>query len=426
VSRELDKRCLVLRHHVWSVRKEVPPSLRKIAGTRRWQKSTGTRDLAEACRLKHRLLAEYEALRQHWVRVSRGEALPSDPVLDAARAQGAWARENPDDENVEDFAHMEAEKTLPRGWVLEDPNLPAEMASRARTVFRAAKGEPLLTDLLDEYLAEGAFTDKTRSKYQHDVAAFLASSRARFAVEVTKRIARAYVRETLKQRYGTRGTVQAHLVSLRAFWRWLVACDHAEDNPWRDQMPKRGTPGFTDEESWENFEPAELARILDLLPEGTDVGDVTRIAALMGLRQDEVLSNVVVEEHAGFLCLRVVKGKTKNAKRTLPVHSALLPIIERRSKLPSLFPGLKAGRLRKVFSAAVDEAGVTDELKVFHSLRKWCATEMRRGRVDTLTLKQVLGHASGLGVTDRYVMGDLLGELREALEMVKLPSPALP
>ena len=92
------KRSPTMRNLMWrgnklSVTKEIPPSLRRIAGKRRFTVALDTGDLAIADRLKHAHLAEFERQLGLWRRQLQG--LEADPPIEEARSTSKWCRENP-------------------------------------------------------------------------------------------------------------------------------------------------------------------------------------------------------------------------------------------------------------------------------------------------------------------------------------------
>lgn len=432
-------RNLIKRGNVYHVTKDVPKALRAIAGVPRLQDTLNTTDLAVADRSKHSFLAGYERRLRAWRAQSQGLPATVDPIMERAALAGEYARENPDDENVELGAELLAEEVLHpgiRSYNTEPDENGREVfapgvEAHAYEVQRVASGEPLLTKLLDRWLASHPIKPATKARYKRAVTRFLAWSKARFAVDVTKRQAHEYGTIQLRKHYTKRETIAAEINGLSAFWQFLTSGDYAEANPWPGQRPKRGV--HADEDAhWLRFENEELGRILGAMPEGEALGDAVRIAALMGFRREEVISLCVVEERHGLVCLNIAEGlgKTVNAPRCLPVPDALLPIIERRRKLTAgLFSDLTAKKpgdaLGKRFSRIVrSELRILDKLKVFHSLRKWHRTELEQTGTTRDTAEFIQGRSRG-GGTDLYSSGPLLVQIKEALERVKLPAEVL-
>lgn len=418
------------RRNKFYVVKEIPPSLRKLAGKKRWVKSTQTGDIAHANRRKPALLAEYQremdALRKE-------HGLKHDPFIERAKQLGEHARANPEDAEsrysetgteligTREAAHMLAEDAL-RGD--EDR---AEIAGR---VLRIASGELPLASALDDFLGDKKITEATQARYRRAIERFLHWSKATFAGDVTTAAANRYVRTQLQKNYTKHQTISAEITALGSFWRWLRKAALATDNPWLDQRPERDKRG-SDEDPWTPFTDAELGKILSLAPEGDPVGDITRIGALSGMRREEIVSLCIVEDVDGLLCFRIGKrkGKTANAPRDIPVHSDLKAIVEkRRDERGHLHWGTGAKRagdaLGKRFSRVVrKDAKIADETKVFHSLRKWHATALERGGVEPWTIETLQGRTRGTMGLNRYSKGATVAQLKEAVERARLPKP---
>ena len=108
-------RNLIKRGNVYHVTKDVPKALRAIAGVPRLQDTLNTTDLAVADRSKHSFLAGYERRLRAWRAQSQGLPATVDPIMERAALAGEYARENPDDENVELGAELLAEEVLHPG-----------------------------------------------------------------------------------------------------------------------------------------------------------------------------------------------------------------------------------------------------------------------------------------------------------------------
>ena len=102
-------------------------------------------------------------------------------------------------------------------------------------------------------------------------------------------------------------------------------------------------------------------------------------------------------------------GKTKAARRVVPVHHELvekgfLKWVERRDGVIFSVAYTNPNRVTDMFSSLVD-VRVNDlgERIVFHSLRHTFITKARSVGVEAVLVQQVVGHEkSGAGLTDRY------------------------
>ncbi len=191
-----------------------------------------------------------------------------------------------------------------------------------------------------------------------------------------------------------RATVNRHLSASSAYWRWLVKRGHAPTNPWREQSLSKSGPHSPDTEP-RPFTDAELATLLAGSPDA-ELSDAIRVAALSGMRIEEIYRLTVADASHGWF--RVRATKTKAGRRRVPVHSALAPIIERRTaaKAPGAYPlsqnparsdpgvddrWLPASGSPRIAARGVDErpGGQRQSRVNFHSLRRWFVTRLGRG-----------------------------------------------
>lgn len=103
------------------------------------------------------------------------------------------------------------------------------------------------------------------------------------------------------------------------------------------------------------------------------------------------------------------KGKTKAAKRVVPIHpklieDGLLSWVGDSEGILFPIPNTTPNRVTENFASLLDEQ-VNDmgERIVFHSVRHTFITKARATALNTALIQQVVGHEkSGAGVTDRY------------------------
>ncbi|MBK3411401.1 MULTISPECIES: hypothetical protein [Methylobacterium] len=151
--------------------------------------------------------------------------------------------------------------------------------------------------------------------------------------------------------------------------------------PQRRDMPTAQKRPFTEDEVHKLLKGIRLPR----------ERDISIISALSGMRLEEVAGLKVKDCANG--CLRVTDAKTPSGLRTIPAHSALVPIITRRTagKGPDAYlfddleeqqPGSKRDRSAPVSQAftrerrrlGVDERASDEQRQSnvdFHSWRRW-------------------------------------------------------
>ena len=164
-----------------------------------------------------------------------------------------------------------------------------------------------------------------------------------------------------------------------------------------------------------------------------------RVAALSGMRIEEICRLTVEDCRGGNFTIR--EGKTAAASRTFPIHSALVPLVERRCEGKAdderLFSDVR-GRgvslsdpLSKQFGRFIRAVGAADireghrRSKVnFHSFRRRFVQNAIRAEIPQHVVSWVVGHAEGrdgitLGVYNRG--GPSEAQMRSCVEAVRLP-----
>jgi hypothetical protein len=247
----MDTRNLKLRHRTWYARLRVPPSLRSAMGKSELVRSLNTRDLAEANRRKHAVLAEMQA------QISKAEVnarLPKDAaerVLNAAQELaeavkgGETTLEEAEvalDATLED--HLEAQS---RKYGRDEEGHPKIPEAHERTLRRAMKvlcGGDLgwFSTSIKTYIEEKAphINNQTRVEKQRQLEELVEWLGGDCEVTtVTKKVAGRYVTEYLHKKRTKTGkpyspkTIKDTLSNLSAFWRWLEGRGLVEFNVWQ-------------------------------------------------------------------------------------------------------------------------------------------------------------------------------------------------
>lgn len=150
------------------------------------------------------------------------------------------------------------------------------------------------------------------------------------------------------------------------------------------------------------------------------------LAVYSGARRSEI-ANLRTEDikrcpDTGRYYFVVRQGKTKAARRIVPVHKRLIEagVLQWAEEAQGLlFPTANANpnRVTDMFGALLDRrVNELGERIVFHSLRHAFITKARAAGIETVLVQQVIGHEkSGAGVTDRYTH---TFQLRELLPVV--------
>jgi integrase len=127
--------------------------------------------------------------------------------------------------------------------------------------------------------------------------------------------------------------------------------------------------------------------------------------------------------------------KSSNSDRDIPIHSVLiragfLDYVERRRSegeewlFPDLTPnkfGKRTYRVSRLFARYLEDLGITDDEKVFHSFRHSIRRNLR-GRAKEEMVDLICGHSDGK-VGRRYGRGADMRPLREVIELIDYGGP---
>ena len=236
-------------------------------------------------------------------------------------------------------------------------------------------------------------------------------------------------------------TTNKKLSALRSYWGWLILNIDTPSNPWGGKSlrkPKRhGIDPASSEAPERPFTDAEVTLLMDGKAD-EDLADLMRIAALSGMRLEEIGQLKVEDCSEGAFSIR--HGKTAAAVRKVPIHPALADIVTTRIKGARrdayLFPKMKATgwddnrtmAVSKRFLTYRRQCGVDDKRpgsrrsKVnFHSFRRWFATKAEEAEQPPHIIEVVLGHKGEHDMLKTYSRAILMEQRRRCVEAVALP-----
>ena len=222
------------------------------------------------------------------------------------------------------------------------------------------------------------------------------------------RMAEAFLRAHSDGRAVT--TVNSYVAALSSYWDWMVRRHWVGGNPWI-RLSRKKVSGEHNA-SKRAFTDAELSQLLAAAPEGA-LREAMLIGALSGLRMTEIGRLTVADVRGGMLEVRV--SKTRAGERRFPLHSALVPLVERlvsgKGEGAYLIDGLptpEAGQKQRGYSLSRDfrdlqrAVGTYDRREGrrqgdvdFHSLRRWFATKAEQAGQPPHLISAVMGHAEG-------------------------------
>lgn len=428
------------RRQVWFVRLTVPPELRAAVGRRELIRTLGTRDISEANRRKHAVLAELQ--RALDLAAGNGEPPKDSPEFirwAAKQARAAMLAGNLD----KDTAAEELERTrdnwlehLGRVHGLDPetghPNVPDTFAEASRRARLDAKP---LSEAIEKYLAE--VKNFVRNQTHHDKRRHLREFTDWLGAdlepkEITKAIAGRYVTEKLLKRDVAPRTVKARLSSLSSLWQWLDGRGMVDANPWErmGRTIKQSTRGTAPtRRPWTD---AELLKLLQAISKDDPLYPLTAIAAYTGARREEVALLRIEDIEGGMFKIR--EGKTAAAVRTVPIHPVLRVLIGRLAETTTdgyLIPGAleggddakRAHYLGKRFSYLIRSIGFNDPALVFQTLRSAFIQRCEEAGIPESTAKLLVGHSRQGSLTysdagSGYSPGVSVKVLREAIAKV--------
>ena len=440
-----DTRWLEKRYQGWYAVKDVPRPLRSLVGRKRFIKSLGTRDLHVAVARRHAALAEFGRI------IAAAQSRSTvDPIVEAGIAwRDTFASIDRGDPAVAD--HLggldEAEGTASLVFYGEIDRIRDEKGHTAAKAFHdLARGlaTPLL-HFVDAWLIEGGIKgplrERTQRRYRSDLvelAAWTTEAGIPPTIEaITKQAASRYVTEALLGNGIDRKTANRKISAASAYWRWLVKRTPVSINPWTGQSLVKVSINSSGTRAKRPFTEAEVVALLSG-PADPELADLMPMAALTGMRIEEIYRLTAADCAGGWFNVRV--AKTRAGMRRVPIHSALGGIVSRRTtgKPPTayLFPEagpVRPGRERsmavsKRFGHYRQRLGVEERADGrrqsridFHSWRRWFITHAREAGFDRAIVAAIVGQEVGNITDDLYSGGPSDARKRDCVEAVKLP-----
>jgi integrase len=216
----------------------------------------------------------------------------------------------------------------------------------------------------------------------------------------------------LVRRYGqgdvglSNNTLNHYVSALRSLYAWArKRGDVTNDNPFSEQSRRIAAAG------WVPYSRAEMKSLLGVTED--PLRWYILVAAYSGLRLGEVCSSKIEREH-GVYYFNVTAGKTKNARRKVPVHSELL----RNGILDGDYRTMSSSEVTNKFNKLRQRIGLTRDRLSYHSLRKNFTTALDDASVATDDAAALLGHKRAFSWSV-YSSGPGLQKLRSLVEQVR-------
>lgn len=212
------------------------------------------------------------------------------------------------------------------------------------------------------------------------------------------------------------------------FWAFLRRTEVIGDdvgNPFDAIVIPKTTGAEIERQAFAPEAPARLYNAAMTAGDGP-LAALTAIAAFSGMRISEICALKVEDVRDGVF--HIADGKTKSARRRVPVHSAIAGLVDRlidEAKGGYLIPCPEDGPDRSNaigarFSRMKTVLGYGPEY-VFHSLRKSFLTALHSAGVDEAIAAPLAGHAIRTLSYGLYSGGPDIAVLRAAVEKVQYP-----
>lgn len=434
----------------WYVVAEVPRTLQGVLGKKRLLKSLETDDLRVA------RVARWNALATLKTQIAECRASTSkdgDPLLLEAMAfreefvRADAARRN---ELKHEIADRAEEIDLAAGAPREDydPFDEGTPASRQATDFaRLATGKATPADIyVDRWLSSSTYGERTKADARMAIGQFRSwcekSDQGFFIESITDRVASNFRDDFFVKAGAHPKTANKKLSALRQYWEWLDRSFGVQPNPWmRKSLPKTRAHRVAPDGPLGPERPFTDDEIRKLLvgPADKDLSNVMLIGALSGMRLEEIGQLRVGDCKDGLFS--ITRSKTAAGVRTIPIHSALDPLVEQltgtRDVKSYLFPDFpntgwddnRTMAISKRFAYYRKKVGVDDKRpgarrsKVnFHSFRRWFATKAEEAGHRENIVADIMGHEGNVGITFGLYSNAQLKQLKkDCVESVELP-----
>lgn len=240
--------------------------------------------------------------------------------------------------------------------------------------------------------------------------------------------------------------LNARIGQINDLFTWAINNGHytaAPTSPCDGLRIGKGSKLSTKYESYEPFSNDELKQIFsnEYLRKfhKPDFYWLPILALYTGARREELASLAVADVKTidGVHCIQIQKGKTADARRIVPIHPKLIELgfLDYANHIRStyeefLFPYLvdgpngKGKNAGRQFSDWLDDIGITDKRKVFHSFRHTFITRGHTQGLPTVHIKQIAGHSSeAQGVHFEVYTHDIgLQELAATMAKITFPN----
>jgi integrase len=466
----VDKSHLEKHRNQWRVRVKVPEAVRpSLGGNLYLKQGLGTGDLAVANLLKGDHVTRFKRM----IEDARGNVVPGSLLDEARRLRNSRVHRKPEYDEVMDYASPsgpqvllvqrddEADAIVDRAEKIE--KVDGELAARSFADVAFGRVTPI-DDHLPDFILASAYRPKSVMDLRKAVgrlSEWLLRTKRTATLEAVSQIVAGQFMRGMVQSLGLSRKNAAKTVSfLRSYWNWLEEQGYRPSNssPWIGKVPQPKPMARSVDAEHDGgkrpFTPDEMMALLQATSSQPYMADLIRIAALSGMRLEEIYLLRIRDCAHGIFSIR--KGKTANSIRQVPIHSHLVATVERLTEGKSaetylidpdakIIPktDIRSAAASKAFSYYRRKLGLDErpngKLKSnidFHSLRRWFIQQARdaldRGAIGFTpwTIADVVGHDDEdmkgmLRLTMQRYAGPSAREARVAcINSVSLPEKA--
>jgi integrase len=436
-----DSKYLFKRGEVYYYKRKLPTWMQDAYGVF-FTKSLKTRDIREARNRRDLMHTEYLSV----IREAEDDGGNEPIVLQMAKELHAL-KGSPYD--TPEGNNEEALWSILEQYIQKHQDDEPELIKQATKIMRAAPGSRYLDELLRDYERECAEeltkgTVHSRMQYVNIWADSIGRNTPIHSC-LDPDDAWEFVKQHIRSSSVTDKTKNRRLNTLVLFFDWLISQRVVTTNPFASIRlntikGRRGGDktenGNGSRAAWKDDQLRVLLAEFDRIAQTSKskvaranavrCKAITRIALYTGMRLNEICSLQVEDCSNNTFSIR--EGKTAAAIREVPIHSALVTLlddlIDNRETGPlitDLVPGGPDNRpgwnLGKAFGRVKCSLGFPPEL-VFHSLRHTFITALERAEVSVILIERLVGHKINNLAFGTYSKGQTIEVLREAVEKV--------
>lgn len=409
-----------LRRNIWYAVLTIPSDVRTKLGKLRFVKSLRTPDQRAAIRLARPLVAGWKAQ----IMQARGETEALNGFAEEVRA---WR---------EQLAALSGEERSDIELVLSDHVERMEQAEGFEAANRyhdLATGRATATsEHFEDWRAQLKLKQKTIDQMVKDVRQLTGAFSA--LEEITPAKVKRWLDSLVSQ--GVRASTLKRIVGAGGnYWSYLTAVEAVPfgSAPFRGILAytKKGatTVGGSKREAFSNDDVVRLwSGATKKDGKGRQVADLIILGAYSGARIEELCSLKLRD--VGPVSFKVIDAKTEAGIREVPIHSELLPVIDRlraTSKDGYLLSGLtfnkygdRSNAIGKRFGRLKNELGFSRHY-VFHSLRKTFITQLENAGVPENVTADIVGHDKPRITYGGYSGGNSLAVKAAAVAKIGYP-----